>query len=83
MSLDNDPKPPIRIGRHNSKYAVSIKGIDGWVDAKDFLPIDFDVCRLLTIDGKELRGWWTGYAWDGLRVDKGEIITKWKRVEAS
>lgn len=54
-------------------------GVDGWADAKKYLPIEFDMVMLFTKNHKVLFGWSTGTDWDGLRIDIDEDIIAWKR----
>lgn len=53
---------------------------DGWVDAKKFLPADFD---LLFMKNKKCtyRGWSHGTKWDGLNVPEDIEVLYWKRQE--
>lgn len=52
---------------------------DGWVDSDDALPHQFDLHEL-EVEGREinLRGWWTGSCWDGLRITRDMKIKRWK-----
>lgn len=54
---------------------------DGWVDAKKFLPLDFDLVSL-KVKGKDkvLTGWSTGNSFDGLRLDQNAEVVFWKRI---
>lgn len=52
---------------------------DGWVDAKKFMPIDFDLCFLKIKDKKSCMGWSSGTVWDGLKLAKDDEVLYWKR----
>lgn len=53
---------------------------DKWVDAKKFLPADFDLMFLKTKD-KTYPGWSSGVKWDGLNVPKNLEVLYWKRQD--
>lgn len=56
--------------------------IDGWVDAKKFLPVDQDLVYLKSPDHtKTIKGWSNGTTWDGLNVRSTDRIEYWKRHE--
>ncbi len=42
-------------------------------------PREYDICLLDVGDKKNIIGWWTGLAWDGLRYD-GQQVYQWKRI---
>jgi len=51
----------------------------GWVRDSRYKPYPYDLCHLI-IKGrdKSLNGWWTGFGWDGLFIDKSDQIVAWK-----
>jgi len=51
---------------------------DGWVDAKEYLPPDFELCLLKT-PNRTLAGWHMRNGWDGHRMTKQDEIQYWKR----
>lgn len=51
---------------------------DGWVDAKKFMPADFDLCFLKIKNKKSRFGWATGFKWDGLNIDEDDEVLYWK-----
>ncbi len=52
---------------------------DGWVDAKLFMPVDYDLCQLKIKDKKSRMGWAARTVWDGLKLAVGDEILYWKR----
>jgi len=52
---------------------------DGWVDAKQYLPADYDLCFLKLKDKKSRFGWSSGFSWDGLNITKEDEILYWKK----
>lgn len=53
---------------------------DKWVDAKFFLPADFDLVHLKTKD-KTYSGWAMGNKWDGLKHKLDSEVFYWKRQD--
>lgn len=51
--------------------------IDGWADAKKFLPANFDLCLLKT-KSKTIHGWYSGLSWDGMNIQESDEILYWK-----
>lgn len=56
------------------------KDCEGWVDAKEYLPPDFYLCQLKTID-KSIPGWSCGKSWDGKRLNIDDEVLYWKKVD--
>lgn len=52
---------------------------DGWADAKEWLPYDYDICWLRDADGNQKVGWRSGPVWDGQRISQKERYYFWKR----
>ncbi len=51
---------------------------EGWVDAKAYIPCDYDLC-FLNIKGKRITtGWACGMGWDGLYIEDKDEILYWK-----
>lgn len=72
----------IKLGMEKSKinYQNVPQDIDGWVDASQYLPVDFDLCLLKIKDrSRNEPGWSVGAIWDGLRVEKNENVLFWKK----
>lgn len=59
-----------------SYYNIPTDG--GWVDCKFFMPINYDIVHVRTVNGKECPAWWSDSKWEGLRLRKGDRIIKWK-----
>lgn len=72
-----------RIGLAGLKYNKKIYGTDGFADAKEFVPIQFDMCQLILNSGKSILGWWTGSGWDGLKVKVDDPVIRWRKIEHS
>jgi len=53
---------------------------DGWANASEYLPVDFDILYL-KVEGLKgiIRGWSTGTSWDGAKLPHGSKILYWKR----
>lgn len=54
---------------------------DGWADATEFLPDEYDLCHLKTETTTKI-GWFCGNGWDGKTIEKWDKIVKWKRNRA-
>jgi hypothetical protein len=52
---------------------------DGWIKTADFLPEDYDLCRLKMENGRTHMGWSTGGGWDGANVKQDDKVIYWKR----
>jgi hypothetical protein len=50
----------------------------GWVDAKKFRPVCYDLVYLKYVN-KTITGWWTGSTWQGLRVRSSEFPLFWSK----
>jgi len=64
--------------RRKFSYLDIPKSLDGWIDAKQYLPLDFDLVDLKT-DTKNLSGWSNGEGWDGIFIRDKDRIKYWKR----
>jgi hypothetical protein len=51
---------------------------DGWVNAKNYMPADFDLCLLKITNKPIIAGWSNGLSWDGLKIKKTDEVLKWK-----
>jgi hypothetical protein len=51
---------------------------DGWADAKEYMPQDYDLVRFKTKEAT-FNGWCAGRKWDGLRVEGDPQVLYWKR----
>lgn len=60
------------------KYADLPGGFPSWQDPTKHRPRAFDLVELKTTK-KIVSGWWTGNAWMGLRLNKGEKVISWKK----
>lgn len=61
-------------------YTNIKQDIDGWVDARHYVPADFDLCQIKIKDKKSRMGWVQGRVWDGLKLVKNDEILYWKRT---
>lgn len=84
-------KFPIQVGKEYTKkrdgihrpkltYAKVPNDGNGWVDASQFLPADFDLVTMKIDDANYKSGWFQGRSWDGYKYEPGEVVTHWKRV---
>jgi hypothetical protein len=62
-------------------YSDVIYDHDGWVDATKYLPFDFDLVRVMTIEGRQYSGWCIGKEWDGQKIKPEMNIILWKKPE--
>ncbi len=60
-------------------YLVTKFDEKGWADAKNSLPIPFDLVTVLTNTDKKVAAWWNQCNWDGLRLKEKDVVIKWKR----
>lgn len=70
-----------KVGLDNNFFYTDVEyDADGWVDAKRFMPADFDLCLLKIEDKSSIPGWASGFNWDGLRVKKKDKVLYWKKI---
>ncbi len=62
-------------------YEAVPKDENGWVNAKEYIPRDFDMCSLKIKDRKTKSGWAIGNKWDGLNIRPKDEILYWKKVK--
>mgnify|MGYP003566104828 CR=1 FL=1 len=55
------------------------KDMDGWVDAKKYLPADYDLVYMRREGKKTISGWTFGTNWEGLRLKDDDNILYWKK----
>ncbi len=60
-------------------YKHIIYDIDGWVDAKKYLPLDFDLVYIRVKGRKDQMGWHSTNMWDGLDLKKTDEVLFWKK----
>lgn len=53
--------------------------IDGWVDAKVYLPADFDLVYMKIKGKPTIVGWSVGKEWIGLRLKDDDEVLYWKK----
>lgn len=58
-----------------------IYDIDGWADAKKFLPEDFDLVYMRLKRKRKIPGWINGLSWHGSRLRPNDEVLFWKRKE--
>lgn len=75
-----------KVGKHfleGTRKILSYKtvkmDVDGWVDAKQYLPRDYDVMYLKIKNKSSSYGWVSGDKWDGLRINPEDEIIYWKK----
>jgi hypothetical protein len=78
---------PLKVGKPfpsetNPKRTLSYRMVptdpDGWVDAKKYLPADYDLV-LCKGEGKTVVAWHSCHHWDGLNYKPGSEVNYWKR----
>lgn len=47
-----------------SKHSKDIYRFDGWALCEEYKPPKFDIVVIKDVNGRQQRGWWTGYCWD-------------------
>jgi hypothetical protein len=52
---------------------------DGWADAAQFLPGDYDLAYLKLQGKPSVCGWSIGINWDGAKLEDGDKVLYWKR----
>lgn len=62
-----------------SRYQDCEKDFDGWVKAKDFLPIEYDLVSLKLDDGRIIKGWLSLNQFDGLKLKDNDKVIFWKK----
>lgn len=73
-------KPPYQIGKDDFGFKDLKKDFDGWVNAKNYLPVSYDVVQM-KLPKKTIPGWWNGYRWEGLRLRDEDEVLLWKFAE--
>lgn len=74
-------KDKIQVGEKLRKLAyrdISFDN-DGWVDAKEYVPTDYDIVFLNIKNKKISCGWSIGLKWYGLNLKEDDEVLYWKR----
>jgi hypothetical protein len=88
--LEERNTPPFFIGKIKEKkdnkviywnYRNIKYDKNGWANAEEYLPDQFDLCFIKTENNRVLKGWHTGQIWDGLNVNHTHKIKYWKWFE--
>ena len=53
------------------------EGWDGWVLAEDAVPFPYDLVSM-DVTCKIINGWWTGSAWEALRMKPRDEVKAWQ-----
>lgn len=61
------------------KYTSLPGGIKAWQDPYRYKPQPFDLVEIDT-GKKQVRGWWTGNRWLGLRLQERDKVVAWKKT---
>lgn len=72
-------KVPYKDGERTLGYDLVFYEPDGFADPKKYTPSDFDICLLITEEGKRRTGWWTGQEYWGHRLSRDEVIVGWRK----
>lgn len=68
----------IKVGFNKAEYKDVKFDVDGWACAKQYMPLDFDLCHLKLKD-RVRAGWASGNAWEGLKLKASDEVLQWKR----
>lgn len=60
------------------KYTGLPGGMNSWQNPNSYKPQPFDLVNINTGE-KEVRGWWTGNRWMGLRLREKDKVVSWKK----
>ncbi len=74
----SDQKDPKTNKRKILSYCMIKTDTEGWVDAKEYLPVNFDLVHM-KVGTKVLSGWIAGNKWDGLRLLPNMKVEYWRR----
>ena len=80
-SIKNEPiqvERTIKEKRKKYRYADIKYGEDGWVDVKEYLPANYDLCFLKT-EKRIILGWYSMSCWEGNKINQDDKILFWKR----
>lgn len=71
----------IKVGQRERKFSyLDIKlDINGWADAKKYMPADYDLMFIKVRNKNISCGWSVGNKWDGLNLKKDDEIMYWKK----
>lgn len=76
----------IKVGRdlmQGTERKVAYKdvyaNVNEWVNAKKYLPIDFDLVTIKLSNGDLTYGWTLGEKWQGVLITKGKQVIAWKK----
>jgi hypothetical protein len=70
---------------HGINSTIRTQGVDvmssdqNWIDTIDRKPEPYSLNALLLKTGREVRGWWTGSSWDGIKVRENDTVIKWRK----
>lgn len=70
-------EPPYQVGVDGFLNKDLKKDYDGWVDAKLFLPLAFDLVYM-RLERRTIPGWWNGNFWEGMRLLETDCVLYWK-----
>ena len=70
-------KPPYQVGIDGFQNKDLSKDYNGWVDAKRFLPLAFDLVYM-RLERRTIPGWWNGQYWEGMRLNEQDCVLYWK-----
>lgn len=73
-------KPPYQIGADGFTWYDLKKVYNGWTDPKSYLPLIYDLVWMKTLR-KDVKGWWNGFEWEGLRLLPEDKVLFWKYQE--
>jgi len=73
----------IRVGTKKSEktlysYADVVVDAEGFADVTNYLPLEYDLCDLMTDQGTKA-GWYSYGSWDGLRLNGTEKVLAWRK----
>lgn len=56
-----------------------MEATDQWQERSSKRPIPYELVTVLTSTGMEIPAWWTGNAWDGLKMRPDTQVVAWRK----
>ncbi len=74
----------IKVGRdlvqgRMAAYTDAYRSVSDWVNAKSYLPLDYDLVTIKFSDGKITYGWTKGDEWQGVLITPQTDVVAWKK----
>lgn len=72
-------KTPTQEKVNSFRYLITKFNEKKMANAKQSLPIPFELVTVWTSTDKKIAAWWTGKEWDGLHLKENDQVLFWER----